>query len=106
VVKKGYIYLLWDGEDAYKIGATKNHPSERIKNLNSGNPNKIVLIDYFECEKYFKVEKMLHKKYSQNKTDGNNEWRYLSREQVYSFKSDCEILCDTLTYIYNNNEFL
>lgn len=104
--KIGFIYLLQCDDNTFKIGATKNKPEQRVKKLNTGNPNKIILIDYYECEQYFKVEKMLHKKYNQNKTEGENEWRVLSEEQVNTFKEDCQNLCDNLNYVFNNNEFL
>ena len=63
----GYVYLLKeDGDNVmYKIGVTKSPKIEdRIKKLQTGNGNRIVLIDYFLTNKPFKLEKMLHTKYS------------------------------------------
>ena len=103
----GVIYLL-ESNECYKIGVTKNQSqiSKRIKQLNTGNSNKIILVNFFECEKYFKVEKALHRKYAFQKTETNNEWFNLTPEQVSSFTADCESFCDNLTFIFNNNIFL
>ena len=63
----GYVYLLKeDGDNVmYKIGVTKSPKIEdRIKKLQTGNGNRIVLIDCFLTNKPFKLEKMLHTKYS------------------------------------------
>jgi len=102
----GYIYLLKSSDGFFKIGATKNNPKDRIKKLNTGNPNKIELVHYFQCEKYFKVERFLHKKYKTQKTETNNEWFELTKEQENSFIEDCKNLCENLNYIYKENYFL
>ena len=71
----GYVYLLKeDGDNVmYKIGVTKSPKIEdRIKKLQTGNGNRIVLIDCFLTNKPFKLEKMLHTKYSTSREEG--EW--------------------------------
>lgn len=101
----GYVYLL-KSEEFFKIGATKNNPQKRLKSLTTGNPNNIELIHYFKCEKYFKVEKALHRKYSHQRIDDSKEWFSLTQEQVDSFIQDCQSLCETLSFLYKENHFL
>lgn len=106
MIKPGFIYLLHcSNNDTYKIGVSKK-PQERVKKLQTGNPNIITLVDSYKCEQYFKVEKTLHKKYNTNKTESENEWMYLTEEQVKNFKIDCEEICENMTYIFKNNPYL
>jgi len=59
-MKRGYVYLLCDGE-RFKIGMTRQENiMNRIKELQTGNPNEIWLHSYFETEYPNKIEKMMH----------------------------------------------
>lgn len=104
----GYVYLLlqidFDGNESYKIGVTKNDPSTRLKQLQTGNPNKISLHRKYESPNYLKVEKWLHRKY-QTKTEAKNEWRTLTNEQVFSFHDDCRAADDNIQFLLDNNSF-
>ena len=48
----GYVYLILEidknGEETYKIGITKNDPIKRQKNLQTGNPNKIQVLNFYD----------------------------------------------------------
>jgi hypothetical protein len=63
----GYVYLLiqldYNNKETFKIGFTKNNPEKRVKQLNTGNPNKIELLNYFESRYYINIENWLHKIY-------------------------------------------
>ncbi len=104
----GYVYLLlqidFDGNESYKIGITKNDPNKRVKQLQTGNPNKISLHRKYESKNYLKVERWLHRKY-QDKTEAKNEWRTLTDEQVFSFLDDCQEADDNIQFLLNNNSF-
>lgn len=54
-----------------KIGVSKN-PSDRLKELQTGNHNKLTLIKIIECDNYRKLESEMHKFYKQNNKIG--EW--------------------------------
>ena len=87
----GYVYLLKeDGDNVmYKIGVTKSPKIEdRIKKLQTGNGNRIVLIDCFLTNKPFKLEKMLHTKYSTSREEG--EWFLMEKVDVESFAENCK----------------
>lgn len=100
-----FIYLIRSSDNTYKIGVSKN-PQKRLKNLQTGNANKLELVDRFECEQSFKVEKALHRRYKIEKTESGNEWLHLKQEQVNNFISDCEIICENLSYVFKHNPFL
>lgn len=102
----GYVYLLlqvdFEGNESYKIGITKNEPNLRVKQLQTGNPNKISLHRKYESKNYLKVERWLHRKY-QTKTEAKNEWRTLTDEQVFSFLDDCQTADDNIQFLLDNN---
>ena len=104
----GYVYLILEidknGEETYKIGITKNDPIKRQKNLQTGNPNKIQVLNFYESSNYLKVERWLHKQYN-IKTEADNEWRSLTNEQVMSFLDDCKKADSVITTLLKENPF-
>lgn len=89
--KSGWIYLIKEnGDDAlYKIGVTRaKMPESRLKKLQTGNGNKLILVEKFLSSKPFKLETMLHNKFQFNREEG--EWFLLSQEDVDNFISICE----------------
>lgn len=103
----GYVYLLLqtdiDGNESHKIGITKNDPNLRVKQLQTGNPNKISLLKQYESKNYLKVEQWLHRKHSGSKTEAKNEWRLLADEFVFSFIDDCKEADETIKFLLENN---
>ncbi len=110
LIKMGYVYLLLtvstDGEESHKIGITKRNPKTRIKELSTGNPNKIILLNAYETANYLKVERWMHRKHFSAKTEAKNEWRKLTDEEVFAFISDCEEADDNLKYLQKYNPFI
>lgn len=104
----GYVYLFLEvninGDEAYKIGITKNDPNKRIKQLQTGNSSKLSLVKFYTSENYLKVERWLHRKY-QTKTQAENEWRTLTDEQVFSFLEDCKKADETISFLLKENPF-
>lgn len=105
----GYVYLLLevdkDGNERHKIGITRNSVEKRIKQLQTGNSNKIQCLHSFQTEHFFKVEGWLHKKYNIQKTETKNEWFILTNEQVTSFMDDCTEIEKKVVYLLENNPF-
>jgi hypothetical protein len=103
----GYVYLLLqidtDGLEKHKIGITKNDPQLRVKQLQTGCPNKISLLRKYYSKNYLKVERWLHRKHSGCKTEAKNEWRVLPDEFVFSFIKDCEEADDNIKFLLENN---
>jgi hypothetical protein len=86
---KGKVYLLanWDA-NKFKIGITRGKVEKRLKQLQTGNGEKIEILEVFETEHFLKVEKALHRTYDHKKTKG--EWFELTDEEILSFKTDCQ----------------
>jgi hypothetical protein len=106
---KGYVYLLvsidMDGNELYKIGITKKEISKRISQLQTGNPNEIRLLCFYESVNYKKVEQFIHSRYSLNKTLAKNEWFHLSDSQILNFIKDCQEIEKTILFLIDNNPF-
>lgn len=106
-MEKGYVYLLLciesDGAEHHKIGITRNEPSKRVKQLQTGNATKISLLREYKTKNYLKVERWMHRKYFNLKTEAGNEWRKLTDEQVFSFISDCEEADDNINFLLQHN---
>jgi hypothetical protein len=105
---KGYIYLLEcvsDWETTYKIGYTRNKDiKKRIKNLQTGNKDKIKCIDSFESMHGRKVETAMHNFYSFKRQGG--EWFNLDNTDVLNFQLLCQKLEDNFDILDNfNNPF-
>ena len=102
IMKEGFVYLLVDyGSDPerYKIGITTGRIDKRIKSLQTGNPNEIVMLRYYQSIFYRQIEKTLHKKYDYVKTNGGNEWFTLPPNSVFEFVKDCEGIHSQIDYL-------
>lgn len=99
------VYLICDsGQDnTFKIGVTRGSIEKRIKKLQTGNGEEIFLVNYYETEYPFLIEKMMHQKhYSDKKL---NEWFTLDAESVSNFKKDCEDFEKTIEALKDNPFF-
>ena len=86
-------------KELFKIGITKTSIEKRIRSLTTGNPNKITLINSHISKNYKEIEKWLHSRYSLNKTQSQNEWFYLTDEQVLNFTVTCKNIDETINLI-------
>lgn len=91
---KSQIYLIESNDGFYKIGVSKE-PNKRLKTLQTGNLNKLIIKQTFESEFAYKIEKALHRSY--NRISG--EWFELSKEEVDLFLLNCEKIHRSLTAI-------
>lgn len=105
----GYVYLFLeiddDGNERHKIGITKNNPELRVKQLQTGNPSKISLLQKYESDNYLKVEQWMHRKHGACKTEAENEWRKLPNEDVISFLDDCKSADEKIIFLKQTNPF-
>lgn len=106
MIKKGYIYLIseWTNElNRYKIGVTSGSIENRMKKLQTGNSNELIICKYFQTKDYFKLEKMLHNHYHNRKII--NEWFELNDDEVNDFSNVCEKYQNIINYLLENNYF-
>ena len=88
--KKGYVYWLGDfeKEGIFKIGVTRGTIERRIKKLQTGNSGEIYIVDYFQTEHPFFIERWMHTKYLGKKV--MNEWFELTLDDIKDFKNNCQ----------------
>lgn len=101
----GVVYLLGDGEKegVYKIGVTTGKIENRIKKLQTGNSGKIYLINSYNTDHPFIMEKMLHTKYFADRSLG--EWFELPFNEVVKFSETCEKMQKTINALKENYFF-
>ncbi len=100
----GTVYLLnMIDTDYYKIGVTKRDVNKRMKQLQTGCPDEIILIKQFDCEHYRKVEGWLHKQHASKRVEG--EWFVLEDSDIHLFESDCQRISDTIQLLIESNPF-
>ena len=101
----GYVYLLTDNNGHYKIGVTKDNVDKRISSLQTGNPGKLELIHKYKSEFYRKIERILHRKFIMQRTQG--EWFTLEKNDIHEFIHECQFVENNLKLLRaNNNPFI
>lgn len=88
--KGGTVYLLTENGDCdvYKIGVTRGTIKNRLKKLQTGNANPLVCVKSFYSSRPYKLEKMLHGYFNNERMEG--EWFLLDKNQVSQFTPLCE----------------
>ena len=111
-MENGYVYLInIKDTDKYKIGITKNLPKDRLKELQTGNPIDLEVIDFYQSYLYRKIETVIHRLFKHKKyiiEDFKNlkgEWFLLKNEDVASFTNSCKKIEDNLKFLKNNSVF-
>ena len=102
----GFVYLIGESENEnkYKIGVTRNKDIiKRKKKLQTGNPNELIIKNYFESKHPFKLEKMLHRYFNDKKVI--NEWFNLNEEEINNFKNICSKYEDIIISLEDNPFF-
>jgi predicted GIY-YIG superfamily endonuclease len=87
-VKKNCIYILFcEKTKDIKVGVT-NDINGRLKNVQTGNPEKVSVYYYQEREDAYKVESKMKKKF--NKYQSNGEWfKNIKPKEVKLFLLSC-----------------
>lgn len=105
----GYVYLLLEvnqhGEEHHKIGISKNEPEKRLKQLQTGNPNRIDILKFYESKNYKRIERWLHSKFINKKTLAENEWFKLNDEDIFEFEESCKKIESTIEMLLKENPF-
>jgi len=96
----GIVYLLCElgsNPESYKIGITKDNPEKRVKQLQTGCSNEILILKTFNSEFYRKIESVLHKEYKRYSSTGGTEWFILPNDIVLRFEERCSQLHQMFT---------
>ena len=76
-----FVYLISDSNN-YKIGSTHNL-EQRLTQLQTANPNKLIIIESIRSFNYKKLEKLLHYRFKSKRVNG--EWFNLTENEVANF---------------------
>ena len=100
----GYVYLVCDpANDTFKIGVTRDIQSNRFKKLQTGNSTELHVVNIYQCDYPFRLEKMLHFRFSPKHT--LNEWFTLDSHDVSRFNDICEETNNILKVMLSNPFF-
>jgi Meiotically up-regulated gene 113 len=88
-----YVYLIRANDGRYKIGIAKN-PNQRISQLQTGNSDKLKLIETYQSENASKIESALHNRYSHARNVG--EWFDLSVTEEANFIEICRNIDESI----------
>lgn len=100
----GIVYLICDPDtELYKIGVTRGSIERRMKKLQTGNGTKLHLVCSFPTEYPFRLEKMLHTKFTPKNV--LNEWFCLSPEDVFCFEKTCFSFSEAIESLEENTFF-
>lgn len=107
-----YVYLVnIEGTSVYKIGFTKQSPEKRLKNLQTGNPYKMVLVDSYKSNIAPNIESVIHNFFRHKKNNPEEglkllgEWFMLDKIDIESFQPTCKMIESNLKAISDNNTF-
>jgi hypothetical protein len=105
-MEKGNVYLIVDwgsNPEKYKIGITKKDVNKRIKELQTGSSNELVLLRTYQSVNYKRIENIIHRNFKQYSTDGGKEWFQLPEEKVINFIKECEKIDKNITILTEKN---
>lgn len=98
------VYLLQSENGLYKIGVSKN-PTKRVRQLQTGNGEKIRLVHTYSTNIPFLLEKTLKNLFDVDHVNG--EWFKLSLEDELTFLDVCKKYDDNLSLLIDaGNKFL
>ena len=104
------IYLISstiNNETFYKIGITRQNIENRLRQLKTGNPATLNIINYFESKWASKIEANLHSRFSSyNVEGGGTEWFSLTPETISNFTNICQKLHETFQLLSINNTWI
>jgi predicted GIY-YIG superfamily endonuclease len=96
-----YVYLIRQEDTTlFKIGVSK-HPEKRLLEVQTGNGNKLILVEYFETKFNTKLESCIHAHFKLKRV--NLEWFDIPLEDVKNFKNICQLYEDNLKFLKQNN---
>ena len=93
------IYFITDG-DVYKIGVSE-HPKERLKQLQTANPNELWVAFEFPTEFGQQHETTLHR--FLNRYHKRGEWFVLEKSEFENAKKICQQIEDNFKILRENS---
>ena len=98
------VYLIRGNDGKYKIGSAKE-PKHRLRQLQTGNSDKLEIIEVYQSENARKIESALHRHYSYVRNVG--EWFDLSVKEEVDFTKQCKLIDESIDLLKNmGNKFV
>ena len=96
------IYLIhqWD-TDYYKIGYTRGSVTKRLKTLQTGTPNELTVVSFYESDYAKLIESTFHRLHKTRKING--EWFDLPNEFIKNFKDECLKIEENFKHLEEHN---
>lgn len=99
------VYLVQQqNSKLYKIGVTSKPVLERISELQTGNPETLLLVNSFKTSYGFQLENLVHRKFASQNVQ--LEWFELTDEQANSFLDVCKVGEANLLLLKEENTYL
>jgi hypothetical protein len=99
-----FVYLIRGNDGKYKIGSAKE-PKQRLRQLQTGNSDKLELVEVYQSENARKIESTLHRYYSYVRNVG--EWFNLSIKEEVNFVKQCKLIDESIDLLKNmGNKFV
>lgn len=99
----GYVYLITNDYCHYKIGITTKTIEKRIKQLQTGNSEKIFIVKHYYTEHHRQLEAWLHRKFNDKRLEG--EWFELDDSIILDFENICKSIESTIHLLKEQNPF-
>lgn len=96
------VYLIQSESGLYKIGVSKK-PELRVKQLQTGNGEKIVLLHSYITNIPFLLEKSLKNIFAHYRVSG--EWFRLPLEEEINFMATCDRIHKNLAILIENENY-
>ena len=82
-------FMLWK-DDTFKVGSTRNLPSERASGLSAAVPpnDPLIVLYEFKCHSALPLEKYIHNTLSSQRLDKNRELFVMPLDRLYMFVRD------------------
>lgn len=96
---KDLVYLIEaQGCERYKIGiTTQSGLDRRVKALQTGNSDRLVVLKVIISIHASMIEKTMHRNHKSKNNSG--EWFSLTIEDIYNFESECNKIIDGINVL-------
>lgn len=87
-----FVYFIHEksNNNCFKIGKTENHPADRMEQLQTGNPRKLVIYRWIQIPDHSTAEEYLHIRFKEYHIRG--EWFNVTLDQI---DEECSIIIST-----------
>lgn len=77
-----FVYFIHEegNVNTFKIGKTDNHPADRLDQLQTGNPRRLMIYRWIWCSDNSTAEEYLHRVFNNVRIRG--EWFHVTTEQI------------------------